>query len=129
MAILSYVVNLELNERHDCGSSFITNNYLLIWNCISGSILDPSVNVLLSRLRGLCDDADCQPETFHDQEIVFVLKDFSGKIFVDFESCEIMPLFHSIRECFFFLSGYRTCTKLPIIMHPCHPGMHIAIDS
>lgn len=45
---------------------------------LQGSVLDPSVSVLLNRLRGLCDNADSLPQTFHDQEICFILKDFSG---------------------------------------------------
>ncbi|KAA0201521.1 hypothetical protein HAZT_HAZT005409 [Hyalella azteca] len=45
---------------------------------LQGSVMDLSVSVLLSRLRGLCDNADSLPETFHDQEICFILKDFSN---------------------------------------------------
>ena len=44
----------------------------------SGSIMDASVQILLDRLRGLCDGADTQPEMFQDHEVVFVLKDFTG---------------------------------------------------
>jgi len=45
---------------------------------LQGGVLDSSVNVLLSRLRGLCDGADLQPEMFHDHEISFLLKDFTA---------------------------------------------------
>ncbi|CAL4097061.1 unnamed protein product [Meganyctiphanes norvegica] len=45
---------------------------------VLGSVLDTAVSVLLDRLRGLCDNADLLPETFHDHEVVFTLKDFSG---------------------------------------------------
>ncbi|XP_063590445.1 mediator of RNA polymerase II transcription subunit 18-like [Penaeus indicus] len=45
---------------------------------LQGSVLDASLLVVIDRLRGLCDNADIQPETFHDHEIVFLLKDFSA---------------------------------------------------
>lgn len=37
-----------------------------------------AVNMLLDRLRGLCDNSDLPPEVFHDHEMVFVLKDMNG---------------------------------------------------
>jgi len=40
---------------------------------LQGSILDSGVEVLLHRLRGLCDNVDSGPETFHDHEACFVL--------------------------------------------------------
>ena len=46
-----------------------------------GSVLDTSVLVLLDRLKGLCDGADVPIETFHDHEVVFILKEFSCKFF------------------------------------------------
>lgn len=46
----------------------------------AGSVLDTSLGVVIDRLRGLCDNADILPETFHDHEVVFVLKDFNGKL-------------------------------------------------
>ncbi|KAF2360259.1 hypothetical protein FHG87_008987 [Trinorchestia longiramus] len=45
---------------------------------LQGSVLDLSVMVLLNRLQGLCDNADSILQTFHDQEICFLLKDFSN---------------------------------------------------
>jgi len=45
---------------------------------LQGSVLDSSLPVVLDRLRGLCDNSDVLPETFHDHEIVFLLKDFSA---------------------------------------------------
>lgn len=43
-----------------------------------GSVLDQSLAVVIDRLRGLCDNADIPPETFHDHEVVYILKDFNG---------------------------------------------------
>lgn len=40
---------------------------------LQGSILDGSVEVLLHRLRGLCDNADSPTEGFHDHEMVYSL--------------------------------------------------------
>ena len=40
---------------------------------LQGSILDTGVEVLLHRLRGLCDNVDVGPESFHDHEASFVL--------------------------------------------------------
>ncbi|KAK7486385.1 hypothetical protein BaRGS_00022309, partial [Batillaria attramentaria] len=41
---------------------------------LQGSILDAHCEVLLHRLRGLCDNADCNPEQFSDYEAVYQLK-------------------------------------------------------
>ena len=41
---------------------------------LQGSILDSSVEVLLHRLRGLCDNVDSGAETFHDHEICLSLR-------------------------------------------------------
>lgn len=38
---------------------------------LQGSVLDSAVEVLLHRLRGLCDNVDSGPETFHDHEMCF----------------------------------------------------------
>lgn len=38
-------------------------------------MLDSAVEVLLHRLRGLCDNVDAGPETFDDQEVCFSLRD------------------------------------------------------
>ncbi|XP_071551061.1 mediator of RNA polymerase II transcription subunit 18 [Panulirus ornatus] len=45
---------------------------------LQGSVLDTSLGVVIDRLRGLCDNADIPPETFHDHEVVYVLKDFNA---------------------------------------------------
>lgn len=43
---------------------------------MQGSIMDTSCEVLLHRLRGLCDNADENPETFHDYEMVFQIRKY-----------------------------------------------------
>ncbi|KFM61049.1 Mediator of RNA polymerase II transcription subunit 18, partial [Stegodyphus mimosarum] len=45
---------------------------------MQGSIMDTSCEVLLHRLRGLCDNADEPPETFHDYEMVFQIRGPTG---------------------------------------------------
>jgi len=40
---------------------------------LQGSILDTGVEILLHRLRGLCDNTDVGMEPFHDHEACFVL--------------------------------------------------------
>lgn len=40
---------------------------------LQGSILDSGVDILLHRLRGLCDNTDVGLESFHDHEACFVL--------------------------------------------------------
>ncbi|KAG7158671.1 mediator of RNA polymerase II transcription subunit 18-like [Homarus americanus] len=45
---------------------------------LQGSVLDTSLPVVIDRLRGLCDNADIPPETFHDHEVVYILKDFNA---------------------------------------------------
>lgn len=42
---------------------------------LQGSILDAHVDHLLHRLKGLCDNVDSGPESFHDHEICFSLRD------------------------------------------------------
>lgn len=41
---------------------------------LQGSIMDSSVDILLHRLRGLCDNVDSGPETFHDHEMCFSIR-------------------------------------------------------
>jgi len=41
---------------------------------LQGSILDNSVEDLLHRLRGLCDNADTSPEQFHDHEMIYSIR-------------------------------------------------------
>lgn len=45
---------------------------------LQGSIVDSSCEVLLHRLRGLCDNADEPSETFHDYEMVFQTRGSTG---------------------------------------------------
>lgn len=51
-------------------SNIIPNQEYLL----QGSVLDQYVEVLLHRLRGLCDNVDAGPESFHDQELCFTLR-------------------------------------------------------
>jgi hypothetical protein len=53
-------------------SNIIPNQEYLL----QGSILDAAVEVLLHRLRGLCDNVDTGPETFHDHEMCFSIRKF-----------------------------------------------------
>lgn len=46
---------------------------------LQGSIVDNSKDVLIHRLRGLCDNAENQPEVFTDHEMVFQLKGNQGQ--------------------------------------------------
>lgn len=41
---------------------------------LQGSVLDSAVEVLLHRLRGLCDNVDSGPEQFHDHEMCFSIR-------------------------------------------------------
>lgn len=41
---------------------------------LQGSVLDQYVEVLLHRLRGLCDNVDTGPESFHDHELCLTLQ-------------------------------------------------------
>ncbi|XP_066141511.1 mediator of RNA polymerase II transcription subunit 18 [Euwallacea fornicatus] len=41
---------------------------------LQGSVLDQYVEVLLHRLRGLCDNVDSGPESFHDHELCYSLR-------------------------------------------------------
>ncbi|CAG0910173.1 unnamed protein product, partial [Cyprideis torosa] len=45
---------------------------------LQGSILDSACDVLLHRLRGLCDNVENGPENFQEHEIVFTLPPMSG---------------------------------------------------
>ncbi|XP_017785688.1 PREDICTED: mediator of RNA polymerase II transcription subunit 18 [Nicrophorus vespilloides] len=51
-------------------SNIIPNQEYLL----QGSILDVYVEVLLHRLRGLCDNVDSGPESFNDHELCFTLR-------------------------------------------------------
>lgn len=51
-------------------SNIIPNQEYLL----QGSVLDQYVEVLLHRLRGLCDNVDSGPETFNDHELCYSLR-------------------------------------------------------
>ncbi|KAL6258693.1 hypothetical protein P5V15_010645 [Pogonomyrmex californicus] len=51
-------------------SNIIPNQEYLL----QGSVLDSSVEVLLHRLRGLCDNVDHGPEGFYDHEMCFSIR-------------------------------------------------------
>ncbi|XKL67726.1 hypothetical protein PGB90_003217 [Kerria lacca] len=55
-------------------SNIIPNKEYLL----QGSIMDSSVEVLLHRLRGLCDNVDTGAETFYDQEMCFSIRGSSS---------------------------------------------------
>ncbi|KAH8024631.1 hypothetical protein HPB51_000071 [Rhipicephalus microplus] len=44
---------------------------------LQGSIMDGACEVLLHRLRGLCDNSDSPIESFHDYEMVFQISTFA----------------------------------------------------
>ncbi|XP_047000255.1 mediator of RNA polymerase II transcription subunit 18 [Schistocerca americana] len=46
---------------------------------LQGSVLDSAVEVLLHRLRGLCDNVDSGPEQFHDHEMCFSIRGTSAQ--------------------------------------------------
>ncbi|XP_014789612.1 mediator of RNA polymerase II transcription subunit 18 [Octopus bimaculoides] len=46
---------------------------------LQGSVVDSSCEVLLNRLRGLCDNAENNYETFHDHELVFAMRGTSNQ--------------------------------------------------
>ncbi|XP_023022309.2 mediator of RNA polymerase II transcription subunit 18 [Leptinotarsa decemlineata] len=58
----------SMNAALKC--SIIPNQEYLL----QGSVLDQYVEVLLHRLRGLCDNVDSGPESFHDHELCFSLR-------------------------------------------------------
>ncbi|XP_054271474.1 mediator of RNA polymerase II transcription subunit 18 [Macrosteles quadrilineatus] len=47
---------------------------------LQGSVIDSAVEVLLHRLRGLCDNVDSGPETFHDHEMCFTLRGTTAQL-------------------------------------------------
>lgn len=49
---------------------------------LQGSVVDNSCDVLLNRLRGLCDNAENDYESFHDHELVFALRKFISFFFI-----------------------------------------------
>jgi len=59
-------------------SNIIPNQEYLL----QGSVLDSAVEVLLHRLRGLCDNVDSGPETFNDHEMCFSIRRYYGYFFL-----------------------------------------------
>lgn len=59
-------------------SNIIPNQEYLL----QGSVVDKSVEVLLHRLRGLCDNVDSGPETFSDHEMSFSIRKYSISFFL-----------------------------------------------
>lgn len=53
------------------GRSMPLQEYIL-----QGSILDPNCEMLLHRLRGLCDNGDTPPEKFQDKEYIYNIRKF-----------------------------------------------------
>lgn len=65
-------MNLPLNTAMENLSVALKNNIVPNQEYfLQGSVLDSAVEVLLHRLRGLCDNVDSGPETFHDHEMCF----------------------------------------------------------
>lgn len=68
-------MNMPLSSALENLNQAVKNNivpnqeYLL-----QGSVLDSAVEVLLHRLRGLCDNVDTGPETFNDYEMCFSIR-------------------------------------------------------
>jgi len=71
-------ISSAMENLCDAQSSNIIPNqeYLL-----QGSVVDKSVEVLLHRLRGLCDNVDSGPETFSDHEMCFSIRRYSSYTF------------------------------------------------
>ncbi|UYV81407.1 MED18, partial [Cordylochernes scorpioides] len=66
---------------------------------LQGSVVDPSCEVLLHRLRGLCDNSDVPPETFHDYELVFQIREsFISPYSQGNPNCDLSLLFHHIHK-------------------------------
>lgn len=68
--------------------------YKVCHTYLQGSVLDSAVEVLLHRLRGLCDNVDAGPETFDDQEVCFSLRDPNQQV-----SCKFKPPKSFISQC------------------------------
>lgn len=59
----------------------ISSNFTVLLICFgTGSVLDQSLESLLHRLRGLCDNME--PESFADHELVYLLKGQQGNPFM-----------------------------------------------
>lgn len=77
--ILNQTVSTTMDSLSTALKSNIVPNkeYLL-----QGSVLDGSVETLLHRLRGLCDNVDTGPESFYDMEMCFSLRGNSNPMFL-----------------------------------------------
>ncbi|XP_065332912.1 mediator of RNA polymerase II transcription subunit 18 isoform X2 [Cloeon dipterum] len=71
MAMAQQTVNTAIDSLSAALKSNIIPNQEYF---LQGSILDSSVEVLLHRLRGLCDNVDTTLETFHDHEMCFSIR-------------------------------------------------------
>ncbi|CAD6227616.1 GSCOCG00001295001-RA-CDS [Cotesia congregata] len=68
---MASAISSAVDSLHSAIQSNIIPNqeYLL-----QGSVLDTAVEVLLHRLRGLCDNVDSGTESFHDHEACFSIR-------------------------------------------------------
>ncbi|BFG02555.1 mediator of RNA polymerase II transcription subunit 18 [Drosophila madeirensis] len=67
---MALVSSARESLSHALNNRFLPNlEYLL-----QGSILDSAVEHLMHRLKGLCDNVDTSPETFHDLEVCMSLR-------------------------------------------------------
>lgn len=76
-------------------SNIIPNQEYLL----QGSVLDAAVEVLLHRLRGLCDNVDSGPETFHDHEMCFSIRKLKfhlNNLYSSQHSCSYLIESHSV---------------------------------
>ena len=74
-------------------SNIIPNQEYLL----QGSVHDSAVEVLLHRLRGLCDNDDTGPETFHDHEMCFsISKYYILCVFVRTKKILFLILYYAI---------------------------------
>ncbi|CAB0019831.1 unnamed protein product [Nesidiocoris tenuis] len=65
---MSQLVTTPLEQITTALNIIPNQEYLL-----QGSVLDNAVEVLLHRLRGLCDNVDTSPEPFYDHEMCFTI--------------------------------------------------------
>ncbi|XP_030381286.1 mediator of RNA polymerase II transcription subunit 18 [Scaptodrosophila lebanonensis] len=67
---MSTVASARESLSHALQNRFLPNLEFLL----QGSILDSAVEHLMHRLKGLCDNVDTSPETFHDLEVCMSLR-------------------------------------------------------
>jgi len=80
---------------------------------LQGSVLDSAVEVLLHRLRGLCDNVDSGPETFHDHEMCFSISNNHSRFSSIYRSV-LMLLLYTVIVSFFYFSRKRNPTAAHI---------------